>query len=482
MTLFIKNIAFSQEQRLQSLNAPSQRSVFENDETRQNIKNNFNVNFSFQSLNYSSPFDVENSTNNAFQENNFGLNFKYINDDLGQLKINGLFQTDLNRSQNTTFAVPEAYQTYQFQKLFDYKQVLYVGRSVHFTHDADQRFNLGLVHPHFTQDHIHYESQGLTGFEYVLESSKGQIYFGGYPFYLPNQDPGVKVENGQIVAQNRWASQAPKYFLFNETQKNIVYEIKNYNISDIVMNPSYRVGAVLNANSIWDKLESISLGYKRSPMNNIVLSRETYADLQLQGQVKLAPVINYTQQSYADVTLNVNKYKLIYSYLNDLPDELSAQKNQSIQSMSQLNIQSFTFEAPHYLLNELPQKTYISYAMIDGGEVRDLNSDGSENIITVAKNRQKFFKPFKIGSVNNFYLNLKNPIQTKIEYTFDSQQKGAILSFESRYSINQPTLINFGFDILGSSYSALGQDDSADYFLVKNQAYDRFFAGVNYVY
>jgi len=438
---------------------------------------NMSADFYLETYNYNSAFDSARSLGNPYQENHFGLNVAYKNSDFKKLTFKSIFQTDLNKAQNSVFAVPELSQTYVLSKQDQNHDILYVGRVTHFTNDIDQRLHLGLVHPYFSQDHLNYETLGLTGIEYEKSIEQKRIYFGFYPVFLPNQDPGVSVENGRIVAQNRWANQAPKYFVFNDRTKEINYEIKNYKIADIVFNPAYRFGVDIPVSKA---VERVALGYKRAPLNNIVLTRETYADLDIQGQVKLAPVVNYSNQIYSDVQWGLPKGRLIYSFVYDKPDSLTAPKDQSIQSMSALNVNSLTFELP-YQNQSFEQSVYVTYAMITGGQISDVNNDGSQNIVTVSKNRQQYFNPIKIGAKNKFYYRLKNPIQTQIAYLLDEVQKGSLLSADAQYALNDAAQIKLGFDILGSDFRA-SDDQASQYFLVKSQGFDRLFAGFSYVY
>lgn len=458
-------------------NQPQSESRLRVLEGAQNVEKKISANFYLETYNYSSAFDTVRSTGNPYQENHFGLNVDFKNKNYNDLSFKTIFQTDLDKSQNSVFAVPELSQTY-FLKAHE-KQVekIYVGRTTHFTSDIDQRLHLGLIHPYFTQDHVNFETMGLTGIEYENTFDHRLFYFGFYPIFLPHQDPGVSVENGHIVAQNRWANQAPKYFVFNGRSKEINYEIKNYKVADVVFNPAYRLGLNIPVNSV---VESFAVGYKRAPLNNIILSRETFADLDIQGQVKLAPVVNYSNQIYSDIKIALPFGRIIYSQIYDQPDSITASQDQSIQSLSSLTVNSLTVEIP-YVYSSFKQSLYLTYATLTGGQIVDLNSDGTPNFVTVTKNRQQYFNPFKIGAKNKFYYRLKNPIFLNLSYIFDDTQKGSLLSVDSQYALNDLTEIKIGFDLIGSDYSS-SDDRMAQYFLVKSQSFDRVFAGLSYVY
>lgn len=438
---------------------------------------NMSANFYFESYNYNSAFDSKRSQGNPYQENHFGLNVAYKNTGLKDLSLRSIFQTDLSKTQNSTFAVPELSQKYWIAKEKDKYEVVYLGRSTHFTSQIDQRLHLGLVHPYFSQDHINFETLGLTGIEYERASGAQILYFGFYPVFLPNQDPGVSVENGRVVAQNRWANQAPRYFVFNDKTKEINYEIKNYEISEVVFNPGYRFGLQTSLNTYYDLF---SIGYKRAPMHNIVLARETYADLEIQGQVKLAPVVNYSHQFYSDSRFVLPFGQFIFSFIYDKPDSLRASVEQSIQDVAPMTVHSLSYEFP-YRFDEMQQNVYITYAMLTGGQIQDVNSDGTPNLVTVSKNRQQYFNPIKIGLRNAFYFIFKRPIETQISYTYDDMQKGSLFSFDVKYELSREAQLKVGMDILGSKYQTT-DEQASQYFLVKAQSFDRLFAGLSYVY
>ena len=433
-----------------------------------------------QSFNYANSYDSQNAEQNPYQENDLHLDiqvFKAINkyEVFGQ----ALFDHDMNREKNAAFAIPTLGVNYYFAEGNKTFTELSIGRTIHYTSRIDQDLHLGLIHPYYTMDELNYTTQGLTGFEFIQEEKNFGFLIGYYPLFLPNQSPSVNFNNGQTISQNRWSKQPPKLFLFNGQEKAIDYQIDNYNESQVMNHGTVRL-------DLKGKLDTseLTLGYKRGPLDDIPLSRETYANLDVVGQVKLGPDVTYSSQYTADAKFDFSKANLYFSYIKDIPDHLTAPVGRSVQTLSDLEIRGVTLESKPVVVSGLDQTFYITYAVLSNGLITDLNSDGSENIFTFSKYRQQYFHPLKVGAKNSFYFLLAHPVQTNLEYTYDATQKGSILSAQSTYALGSfyggdLVKVSVGFDILGSAYNA---DDYSDYFISHYQANDRVYGGVQYVF
>ena len=72
------------------------------------------------------------------------------------------------------------------------------------------------------------------------------------------------------------------------------------------------------------------------------------------------------------------------------------------------------------------------------------------------------------------------PLSTDVNYTYDAQLKGSLLSASMKYQATRNFNVNAGFDLIGV------QEDDANLtqsnFLDQNKANDRFSAGVGYVF
>ncbi len=418
------------------------------------------------SYNYFNGNDVLNRS-----ENEYGLSFKYNDQSASVVKKADIRFGGYPKNKFSYFAVPELYIANSSQNAFQWT----LGRKVASGSEIDQRFNLGLINPVLTQDYIHYESQGLTGLSAVYTASYFKLGFGFMGLYVPNQGPMVEEDNGQIITANRWAKKPPVQFAFNNQNKAIVYSIKDYKFEDIIFNSGARAELALGQKS---ETPVLSLSYSRQPINEVVLARETYANLDIIGQVQLAPVVVYTKNVTADLSYKKGAATYFASFIQDAPENKSAPEYHSIQNLEGITGYAMGLEYQidnkyfHNLISE------ISAAEFYGGKISDLNSDGGENIFTFTKQRLQFTRPLQFKVQSDFNVLGQKKLTTVVKWLYDQKQRGTMFSGQLALQQTQALQLSLGADVLGKDDENLKDE----LFLDQYKSNDRVYGGMVYVF
>ena len=410
----------------------------------------------------------------AKQENTVKLAYTYNTMTVSsRTKIDVALYAQSGLSSQLDLSIPEVY--YKFKSA---NHNYGFGRQYTKPSAADKTFNLGLVHPYFTQDYLQYTHQGLAGFEYEFTNSRYSFLMGYYPLYLPNQEPLVKIEDGDAIPQNRWSKKPPEKFIFNNQTKDINYTLNSYDTKKILNNPSFRLAGGIKFGVA--QTSQIQWGYKYGPLPQITIDRQTYADLDATGNVNFTPAVNYANTVHLDYTLGLNeRWQLQLSSLYDKPEQQKPNVGRSLQKLSPMDVQAIKLAYQIRSNADLNQSVYVAYGLVNGGEIKDLNFDGSENIFTFTKFRQQYFKPLKIGAELSYYAFLARSQTSQIEWLYDQVQKGSVLSFQQKFEIIKAMNLKLGMDVLGVESGVLQNDD---HFINKYKSNDRFYSGLSYVY
>lgn len=374
-------------------------------------------------------------------------------------------------------ALPEAYIEYDIDNdTKSIEQKYSLGRKIVDVSQIDQKFNLGLTNSFFTQDYIHYQNQGLVGFHQELSTQNFGFSVSALPIYLPNQGPSIKETNGKIIGSNRWVKKPPEKFAFNDNNKEIIYSIQYDQVSKLVFSPGAL--AQIRLGQTENHIHLIS-SYSKRPMNEPVLERETFADLNVVGNVNLVPNVIYDEIVTTDLRYNNNNIKTSLSYISDRPENKPARDFYSIQNLEGVSGYSFNFEYASQVFKNRDISLGFALADFQGGEMKDLNYDGSDNIFTFTKQRLQYRKPIQLYVSSDLFL-LRNGrfLKTKLHWLYDREQKGSVLT--SEFSVQALTSLNakLGVEVLGTE-DQLTEDYG---FLQQFQSNDRVYGGVEYVF
>ena len=449
----------------------TQTTTARTDEIDEFKTNNNSLQIGFQSHTY-----LQSSDAAAAQENSFQLQYKFN-------FVNGsnLAKTDVifgGYVQNSFLyaAIPQLYYQHSL-KLADHKEsdTFSYGRKIIDVSRLDSTFNLGLINVLFTQDFLSFQSQGLTGFFNEYQSRLLGLEVGLLPIYLPNQEPSVKDVDGRLVSSNRWVKKPPSQFAFNNQNKEIIYSVNYNKVNKLIFSSGalalVRVGEVKN-NIHWVG------SFSKRPLNELVLERETYADLDVVGKVNLIPNILYSDIFTSDLRFDTEKLKSSLSYISDYPENKTAQDFYSIQTLSPISGFSISMQ---YELDIFKQRTLelgFAAAEFKGGEITDINFDGSENIFTFSKQRLQYKQPVQLSVASDIFSFSHHPLVSRLKWLYDREQQGTVFSTEVSLKTWASLTGHLGLDILGTV-----QHKTEDIgFIQQFQANDRVYGGLEYVF
>ena len=425
---------------------------------------------SLSNLQYFSDAPTENSTQQKGQIEVVIQKSDFLSD----YKIHGLVGT-FSTSKSSYFAVPEAYIGVHG---VDQLNFLSIGRKREVFSFADGQQNLGLYNPYFSNDLLEFREQGLVGVHVGGHLSNIGFHAGYYPYYVPTPGPQVYAEDGEIKSANRWAKKPPQQLSFASQNHDIVYGIRDYSIYDVINHDGYAASVFLDSPEKGAR-PLVQVSYARKPISEIPLSRDTYATaMDFIGQVKLSPVVEYSRTSSIDLNVDGGLLKSTFSYIEDHPENKTAAENEALQHLEPLKIYSVWLSSD---LTDLLERTFVielSYSEVHDGQIHDLMADGSPSIATFSTQRTQFKKPFVIGVQSDVAFVNSKPVLTSVKWTYDRELKGSVLSGLVAYEAFRQVNINLGFDILG-----VEDDSSTDgNFLKDNQANDRIYGGLQYVF
>ncbi len=363
-------------------------------------------------------------------------------------------------------AVPEA-----FKQISVLDSSVSFGRKISYENQLDRTFNLGLFNPYFTTDYLQYTPQGLLGLHTETSTDKLKLGLNYYPLFLPNQGAVIKEENGKIVGPTPWIVQTPKSFISNGERRNIHYNLEDNDYSEVVNKSGYTV--YLKAEPTTSPVR-FQTAYSYSPINEIVLSRNIEADLDLNSLVNVYPVVRYSEKVNSDIVFKHENMHGFVSYMLDRPQNKLESNNRTVQFLSNIEGVGVGFGVQLYNTS-----LEVSYARFTGGKIIDIDSDGQENDFTLGRQRLLFQEPFKIRAQTEIMLIKRKPFTMEFQWTYDQTQSGSLLSYKAHHEIIKSLFITIGFDLLGVDEVTSKNENS---FLAQHQSDDRWTGGLQYVF
>lgn len=410
--------------------------------------------------------------NEASTQQHGQIDIQYSKEELIEYKFHGSVGS-FGEQKSSFVTIPEAYLSFN---QIDPRNYLAFGRKIDQFSFADQQQNLGLYHSYYTNDFLNYQQQGLVGIHFGMHQNNFGFKGGFYPFYLPNQGPQIYEESGEIKTSNRWAKQPPKLFSFADQNHQIQYTIRNYKIADIVQHDGYAGSFYFGADA---NRPLVQVSYARKPISEILISRDTYATAEdFLGQVKLSPVVGYSQTQSVEFNLDTDIIETTFSYLEDHPENQMASENEALQSLESIQMVSIWGAVNLQKFLNYPIIVEASIAEISGGKIQELMSDGSASIFAFANSRTIFRRPVSLAFKSDFFSILNKPVTTTAKWIYDREFKGTVFSGKFDYQPIEKVGVQVGFDVLGVE----NENSSNSNFIQDNQANDRFYGGLQYVF
>lgn len=414
----------------------------------------------------------ESPNDSSFQQRaQIGLNFKKEGRVFSETDIRvGTF----SEPKSLYYAFPEAYIGYGSREAN-----MTLGRKKESLSFADSFFNLGLMQSHQSNDNIYFIEGGLTGLAGHYNGDGFGFAASYNPIFIPNQGPQTNVEDGRIVSSNRWSPSPPSKFKFGDDNKDINYAIRDYELTEIISSQSgYMVTAYIGSNP---ERPYLRVSYADKPVNEIVLSRDTYSDIStFEGYVYLNPTVITHQIGAADINLDYRNFKTTFSVISDSPVNKDAPDLEYIQTLSPVTVASAYagLDLSAWMGKKL--EIYGAAAVITGGEIKDINNQGQESTFAVASSRTLFKQPVRFGLKSEMFFIYNRALEADVNFTYDQKLKGSLLSAALKFAPTRNLKLNLGADVIGVE-SELPEDEQGN-FLDQNKANDRFFAGVNYAF
>ena len=432
----------------------------------QSTNQNFNLNVQLTGVQYFS----ESTADSNFQQQ-AEVQAKLEKSGPVLVKAQGIAGT-FSLSKSSYFSVPELFLGLESA---DTKSNVVLGRKIKNFSFLDKEQNLGLFNSYFSNDMIRYQQQGLAGVHTEFQYKKFGFYAGYYPIYLPNQGPQVYEENGEIRSSNRWSQKPPSQFRFGNLEREIIYAIRDYDINEIIKNPGEGLSLFYGDSK---QRPWIQASYARKPVNQIPLSRDTYGTASnFIGQVKLSPVVTYSQTQAVDINLDSIKVKTTFSYLEDRVANKVAPENETLQFLKPLKMYGVwvALDLNDYFSRNMALE--ISYAELHDGEIQDLLSNGQNSLFTYSGQRSIFKKPISLKLNSELFYFNTIPVVSSVKWTYDTFYKGVLLSGIASYQTLAKVKLNLGFDLLG-----VEEESKETHFLQDKQANDRVYGGLEYVF
>lgn len=376
--------------------------------------------------------------------------------------------------QSVYYAVPEAYIGYG-----DKYASVTAGRKIENLSFADSFYNMGLMQPYFSNDTIYFKPEGLVSLAGHAYNGSLGLNVGFNPAFIPNQGPQATARDGQIVSSNRWAQTAPEKFRFADQNREIFYAIKDYSLTDIAAHTGFYVNAYVGAQQ---ERPVLSATYANKPVNELALSRETFADIStFQGNVLLNPVVLNHQVYSVDLNMDSGPLKTTLSYLADEPQNQNAPDSETIQTLSPITMSSFY---AGYNLSNLVNRSlevYAAYALINGGQIKDIDSNGQASSFSFSSARSRFKNPVRVGMKGDMFYIGGRAVKGDANFTYDQEYRGSLLSAQIQYSPNDQLRLSIGADLIGVENESTSSTTQTNY-LDQNKANDRITAGVGYAF
>lgn len=376
-------------------------------------------------------------------------------------------------------ALPEAYYS-NIKKLNEYQvEIDYtLGRKQTINSYLDHEFNLGLVNPYFSQDHINYTSEGLIGLHTSVGNEKLKIGVNYYPIFTPNQGPMVTEKNGKIKEANRWSQEAPETFLYNGKENSITYTIDDYNLYDLMSQSGYSVS--LQSGDIEKNNIELDVTYSNTPINDIILSRTVIADLNLNGSVKIYPVVRYSDKITSDIQYKQNNLTYFASYLFESPRNQLEKEDRAVQVLESVYGYGGGVQMDFNSWANRKLSVGASYGRFFGGQIIDTDSDGKTNAFNISNQRLIFQQPYKLNLGVDTFRMLSSPVHFDMSWTYDGLQRGSLLSIKTSHRPLPRMNVTLGFDVIGISDETNSENKKT--FLGQHSADDRVTGALEYVF
>jgi hypothetical protein len=200
---------------------------------------------------------------------------------------------------------------------------LSIGRKLNDWSILDEQWHLGFFQPQFQWNPLLPESQGLTGLFIDLNDGDKKSPLGVRLFssiiYIPNQNAGYQIQNGQFQSVNPWFQQMPTQIQFqgaNSVTNTIDWNIQTPDTSQVVFNPSY-MAQFYYGREDQGFYFATSAGYK--PSNQLLMAVSTATTPGTTTNITVDPVVYYHTVESMDMRYKPNAFYGGVGFMNETP-------------------------------------------------------------------------------------------------------------------------------------------------------------------
>lgn len=344
----------------------------------------------------------------------------------------------------------------------------------------DSNWRSGLWQSQFAMDALRPSEQGLTGAFARVGGPKLSLLVFGSGIFIPSVGPDIREEGGSLKSESRWYRQPTQSFQLAKNVSRVTYRLDIPEAQKLAS--QWSAGASLQ--TLPEKNEDGFIGIystANKPINDLVLTRNS--SLRNEGEqdslrVVVVPDVARHQIQSLDLGYRWGPSTWVFSYLTDQPKVSLPRAEWVSQRISPLYMYSAVTQWSFDRWWGRGAQLQVGYLRSFGGQIKDIESNGGDNEITLFSQRQKFSHLVQISADADYLGPWSKSMSSKIYYNFDWDQMGSLLGFETRYGMTKDLHVLFGFDFLGVN-DPLRNPDS---FLNQYRANDRVFAGLSYVF
>ncbi|MGZ3744836.1 MAG: transposase [Pseudobdellovibrionaceae bacterium] len=375
-------------------------------------------------------------------------------------------------SQNQShFVVHELYTSPRTQ---DYR--VYVGRKKNVWNEADNEWDLGVWQPYFELDALRPEKQGLTGLFVDINRNDWQILGMVTPIFIPSLGPDIHEENGGLVADSRWYHAPSRQAdLLSNKPTPITYKLSIPETAQLAAHGGY---AFMARAGNKDRGPWVDSSYGYMPVNKLLLKRNVKYQINQDVGVIVSPDINYHSIFSADMGYTQGNVRWTLSFLQDHPEEKFPDTDWAIQKL--YGIQAYAagveWTIPKFFSRLISLQ--LHYLRVNGGEIQDIDSDGTPDDLNLYDQRLKFTDAVKVKMQGELARIYHRPLVLKFSYLYDREQKGSMVNTEFMFYPLQEMAFLLGGDFLGTADDTIKPSG----FLNQYRANDRVYGGMTYVF
>lgn len=341
--------------------------------------------------------------------------------------------------------------------------------------DLDSYWKLGLWQPRYYWDPLRSEEQGLTGLHLKFEGSWQKIGIFASPYFVPTMMSNLKEDDGTKIGPDRWLAAANQQIILNDRRKRVDARINLENTNNLINNPGsafyYQLGR--------DSGPFTKFNYGEKPVNSLIYQRETGFSLADDvAKVILKPELTWHQIYGVDTGWKNERSLFTISYLHDEPDKRKAAEDKVIQQLEPLSIYSVRSEFNLQNTVKRPFVVGLSYMRARGGEITDINSNGSKDDFVLFTHRLNFYDSWRFDLGAEILQFSSHRLNGKWMYQHDQIQAGSLVSTEFSVENKYGWIANLGADILGVD----NESSDRQGFLSEYRSNDRIYGGLKYVF